>query len=95
MSRRFQFSVKSLLVATGWLSLLLAAFGPIWRTRVGATPEMLAAIVVFCAGVGGVRGAVTGTLPIRHSLRAAAAYGGTAFSLIVLVAAASIMLKTL
>lgn len=74
--------------------MALAAFGPIWRVRLGPTPEMLAAIVVFCIGIGGVKAAMTGT-SIRHSLRTAAAYGCVAFSLIALVATASIMLKSL
>jgi hypothetical protein len=93
MTRRF--SLTALLVATGWLSLVLAAFGPIWRTRLGPTPEMLGAIVLFCAGVGGAKGAVTGASPIRHSSRVAATYGGAAFSLIALVATISVMLKAL
>ncbi|HWB08247.1 MAG TPA: hypothetical protein VG826_03445 [Pirellulales bacterium] len=75
MSRRFQFSVGRLLLATGWLSLSAAAAGQMWRTRLDPNQKLMviALFGVFWAGLTGAAFAMTSPLPVRHSFKRASA----------------------
>jgi hypothetical protein len=67
MSRRFQFSLGRMLLATAWLALGSAAVGAIWRTDLQFSPRLIALVGLILAGIGGAIGAMTGTPAIRHS----------------------------